>query len=117
MTLRSATPVLRVSDYPAARDFYAQLGFEVQEEGGDPPRFGILKCGDAVIYLDAWDGADKVPSTRWSAYFHSGDLNAVVDKLNSSGIAFEGPVSTVYGMREITVTDPDGNRLCFGQDA
>ena len=53
--LRSAIPVLRAADYPRARAFWTGvLGFEIGEEGGDPPRFGIFHKEGATVFVDAW---------------------------------------------------------------
>ena len=113
--LRSAIPVLRAADYPRARAFWTGvLGFEIGEEGGDPPRFGIFHKEGATVYVDAWHGADEAPSPAWRAYFHVEDVDALAEALDWEAV--EGPETKVYGMRELVVTDPDGNRLCFGQD-
>ncbi len=113
--LTSSIPVLRVSDYPRARSFLtAVLGFTVTEEGGDPARFGIFHRDNATIFVDAWHGADAEPSPGWRAYFHVEDVDAFAANLNWPTI--EGPRDAVYGMREVVVIDPDGNRLCFGMD-
>ena len=116
MTLTSAIPVLRVSDYPRARAFWTEtLGFAVAEEGGDPARFGIFRRDGQTVFVDAWHGADIPPSPGWRAYFHVDDIDAFAEALDWSDT--EGPTDTVYGMREVVVIDPDGNRLCFGMDA
>lgn len=117
MILTSSIPVLRASDYAATREFLLSLGFALSEEAGDPPRFGIFHAGAAQVFVDAWEGADPVPSPRWRAYFHTTDLDGLAAAWTAAGIAHEGPVETGYGMREVVVADPDGNRLCFGQDA
>lgn len=117
MTLTSCIPVMRVSDYPRARAFYLSLGFEIVEEGGDPPRFGIFRNAGATLFVDAWHGADAVPSPGWRGYLHCTDVDALTHGLRAAGVAVDGPHDTVYGMREAVVIDPDGNRLCFGQDA
>ena len=115
MTLTSSIPVLRVSDYPRARAFWMEtLGFSVGEEGGDPARFGIFHRDEATVFVDAWHGADADPSPGWRAYFHVDDVDALAATIDWPDL--EGPVDAVYGMREIVVIDPDGNRLCFGQD-
>ncbi len=115
MTLKSSIPVLRVSDYPRAKAFWTEtLGFTVAEEGGDPARFGIFKSAAATVFVDAWHGADEVPSPGWRAYFHVDDVDAFAASLDWAET--EGPENKVYGMRELQVIDPDGNRLCFGQD-
>ncbi len=117
MTLTSSIPVLRASDYPRAKAFWVNtLGFRVVEEGGDPPQFGIFHRERAQVFVDAWQGADKEPSPGWRAYFHTDDLDALIAEIGDAA-PVEGPRDTVYGMREIEVIDPDGNRLCFGQDA
>ena len=113
--LVSSIPVLRASDYPRAKAFWTDdLKFEVVEEGGDPARFGIFRREKATVFVDAWHGADEKPSPGWRAYFHVDDVDEFFASLNLNSI--DGPRDTNYGMREIVITDPDGNRLCFGMD-
>lgn len=115
MTLTSSIPVLRVADYPRTKSFWIDvLGFTVGEEGGDPARFGIFHREAATVFVDAWHGADAAPSPGWRAYFHVDDVDEFAASITWD--ATEGPVDAVYGMREMVVIDPDGNRLCFGQD-
>lgn len=118
MSYNNVTPVIRVSDYLRARAFYTELlGFEIREEAGDPDvGFGILRAGDAQVFLMAWNGPDA-PYDGWRAYFYPRDFNGLVAHLQKRDQPFVGPRVTEYGMREIEVTDPDGNVLCFGQDA
>jgi len=115
--LRSSIPVLRASDYPRAKAFWVEtLGFNLAEEGGDPARFGIFKRDKATVFVDAWHGGDPEPSPAWRAYFHIDDVDALAQALTAKNVALAGPVDTVYGMREVSLRDPDGNLLCFGQD-
>ena len=115
MSLTSAIPVLRVADYPRARAFWTEtLGFSVGEEGGDPARFGIFHRDGQTVFVDAWHGADAEPSPGWRAYFHVDDVDRLAATIDWPAI--DGPTDAVYGMREIVITDPDGNRLCFGTD-
>ena len=118
MSLSSGIPVLRVSDYGRARAFWVDtLGFEVMEEAGEPVTgFGILRRDRAQVFLVAWDGPEAAYS-GWRAYFHTDALDDLAETLRERGARFDGPALTEYGMREIEVSDPDGNRLCFGQDA
>ena len=90
---RRATPVLRVGDYPRALAYWRDvLGFTVDEEGGDPPRFAIV--------------------------FHVVDADLLHATLAAAGAhVARAPQTTVYGMREFELLDPDGNGLCFGADA
>ncbi|MEL7116736.1 MAG: glyoxalase superfamily protein [Pseudomonadota bacterium] len=117
MTLTSSIPVLRSGDYPRARAFWTDvLGFDIAEEGGDPPRFGIFKRDAATVFVDGWHGPDVEAAPLWRAYFHTDDVDGLAKDLVAKGVAVDGPKDTVYGMREITLRDPDGNLLCFGQD-
>ena len=114
-----ATPVLKSADYPRSRAFYAEtLGFELREEGGDPPRFGIFARGGSVVFVDAWHGPPQSVPGTWDAYLHVKGLAALFQELQDRGANITRPIEdTVYGMREFEVTDPDGNVLCFGEDA
>ncbi len=118
MTMTAATPVLRVSDYDRARAFWRDvLGFSVMEEAGNPVTgFGIYRQDKAQVFLMAWDGPE-VAYDGWRAYFHCDDLGALSERLTNAGWPFKGPARTEYGMKEIQVTDPDGNTVCFGWDA
>lgn len=117
MTIRSAIPVLRVGDYPTARRFWTgPMGFACMQEGGTPPRFGTFSRDGATVFVDAWQGADPMPAPGWRAYFHVDDAESLAAELNAGGLTVEGPADTDYNMREIVVTDPSGNRLCFGED-
>lgn len=118
MALTSSVPVLRVSNYDRARAFWRDvLRFDVIEEAGDPVTgFGIYRSGAATVFLIAWDGPEAAYD-RWRAYFHTDDLDDIAAHLTAKAAAFKGPVVTEYNMREIEVADPDGNIVCFGQDA
>jgi catechol 2,3-dioxygenase-like lactoylglutathione lyase family enzyme len=119
MNYVNATPVLRVSDYQRAKSFYMDiLGFDtVVNEAGDPVTgFGIFRAGAAQIFLHSWDGPEA-DWDGWRGYFYAPDLDALVTRLKETGTPFKGPEVTFYDMREVEVTDPDGNVLCFGQDA
>lgn len=118
MSLTSSVPVLRVSDYGRARAFWRDtLGFDVVEEAGEPVTgFGIYRRDRAQVFLTAWDGPEAAYE-GWRAYFHTDDLDGMVARLKRAKAVFTGPKTTEYGMREVTVSDPDGNTICFGQDA
>ena len=117
MTLTSSIPVLRVADYPAARAFWTRtMGFSVGEEGGHPPRFGIFHRDAATVFVDAWHGPEPAEHAGWRAYLHCDDVDALAAELAAKGVAMDGPANAAYGMREITLRDPGGNLLCFGQE-
>jgi catechol 2,3-dioxygenase-like lactoylglutathione lyase family enzyme len=117
VTLLSAIPVLRVSDYARSRAFWTTgIGFAVAEEGGEPPRFAILERDGQRVFLDGWHGPDAPGYAGWRVYFHTLDLDEEAARLEAQGVSLDKPPhETVYGMREFELLDPDGNRLCFGQ--
>ena len=118
MSYTNATPVLRVSDYQRAKAFYRDvLGFEVQQEAGEPVTgFGILRAGAAQLFLIAWNGPEAEYDS-WRVYLYPQDFAATVAAIRATGTPVKGPTVTEYGMREVEVTAPDGNVVCFGQDA
>ena len=118
MSYTNATPVLRVSDYQRAKTFYMDvLGFEVMEEAGEPVTgFGIYRAGAAQIFLIAWNGPEA-DYDSWRVYLYPQDLDAQLAHIAAQGVPVKGPTVTEYGMREVEVTDPDGNVLCLGEDA
>ena len=87
------------------------------EEGGDPPRFGIFVRDAATVFVDAWHGPNPAPHGAWSAYFHCDDVAGLAADLRARDYPCDGPTQTVYGMVEVSLRDPDGNKLCFGQEA
>ncbi len=115
--MMTATPVLRCADYPKARAFYCGvLGFSVVEEGGLPPRFGILERDGARIFLDAWHGPPFGPQSGWSAYVNVEGLDAFHAAVVAGGLPeLPAPEAKPYGMRELELRDLDGNLLCFGE--
>ena len=118
-TLTSATPVLMSADYEKSKTFYTRvLGFDVAEEGGNPPRFGIFKRGSATLYLNAWNGSQQPTPDTWDAYIHVDDLGALLREFRQSQVPITKHLhGTPYGMDEFEITDPDGNVLCFGCDS
>ena len=112
-----STPVLRTADYPRARTFYVdRLGFECVEEGGQPARFGIFQRDDAFIMVDGWV-APGPPHAGWDAYLHVRRLDDWRTALEQAGLECPKIERKAYGMRELVIRDPDGNAICFGEDA
>ena len=119
MSFENISPMIRVSDYARAKAFYMDvLGFDtlVNEAGEPEPGFGIFRAGNAQLFLHSWDGPGETWE-NWRAYVYVTDLDAFVARLMEKEQPFKGPEVTWYGMREVEVTDPDGNVLCFARDA
>lgn len=46
-------------------------------------------------------------------FFSCPDVDAIYAHLRAKGAAKEAPKVTWYGMRQLSITDPDGYGLCF----
>ncbi|SFE37412.1 glyoxalase superfamily protein [Roseivivax sediminis] len=113
------TPILRMFDIAATRDFYLGfLGFEQRFEhrfAPDLPLYmGVIR-GGAELHLSQHHG-DCCPGAR--VRIAEPDLLAFQRRLAASGYGFGRPgvpVRQPWGDMEMTVTDPAGNRLTFWQ--
>jgi catechol 2,3-dioxygenase-like lactoylglutathione lyase family enzyme len=117
----ATTPVLVVADLQRSIEFYAKLGFVEPATWGDPPAFAMMNRDGFDIMLSKSDspsqirpnGADDV----WNVHLRIADVAAEANALRGAGLAIaRGPERTDYDMIEIDVLDPDGHRICFGQD-
>ena len=120
--LLSSTPLLVVADLQRAIDFYCgRLGFTDCRAWGEPPCFAMMHRDGFELMLSL-AGADVRPTPNgptgvWDMYLRVADVAAEQAALRAAGVALaKGPVDTEYAMREIEVVDPDGHRVCFGQD-
>jgi catechol 2,3-dioxygenase-like lactoylglutathione lyase family enzyme len=104
-------PFLRVADAEASAEWYGRLGFSTTwHTRAEPhlPLFVAISNGDAMIFLSEHTG-DAHPDGL--IYLYVDDVEAVAaDFGTSADLAY-------YGMREIELTDPDGNRLRIGTPA
>jgi catechol 2,3-dioxygenase-like lactoylglutathione lyase family enzyme len=121
--LLTSTPLFVVSDLHRAIAFYVgKLGFqEPQRLWGDPPCFAMLHRDAFEIMLSLAEKPDHVrpngPNGIWDVYFRVPSLDAEVKALEASGaVLARQPETTEYDMIEAEVLDPDGYRICFGQD-
>ena len=109
--MRSVVPFLRVADAEASAEWYAQLGFEVEwRTRAEPhlPLFVAITDGRGRIFLSEHTG-DAHPDGL--LYLYVDDVDAVAAEFGTRAeLAY-------YGMREIELVDPDGNRLRIGTPA
>ena len=109
-----AVPVLRITSGSGSLDFYARLGFEIAWEhrfAAGLPLFASVLRGNWHVFLSEHD-EDAAP--KGLAYFYADDVDAVHEAWRSLGVVLEPPQDRPWGMRELQVVDPDGNRLRVG---
>ncbi|MEK6372675.1 MAG: VOC family protein [Acidobacteriota bacterium] len=110
------TPLFIVSDLQRAIDFYGKLGFQEPGVWGDPPCFAMVHRNDAELMLSLGEPRPNGNGV-WDMYLRVADVGAEMAALKDAGVPIDrGPTSTEYDMKEIEVVDPDGFRICFGQD-
>ena len=109
----SLQAIVRVADAARAVVWYERLGFAKTSEhrfGPDFPAFVTVERGPMRLFLSEHDG-DATPDTL--LYMWVDDLDAIAREfdLEPEQAGFDDSV------REIELTDPDGNRLRIGHRA
>lgn len=122
-----AEPGLVVSDFAAARAFFTdKLGFAVVFVYGEPPFYGQLRRGEALINLRLVCDPVFVEGVRereeiLAASFTVGsaaEIKALFLEFQSAGVDFFRPLKQEpWGARTFIVRDPDGNLMLFAGPA
>jgi uncharacterized glyoxalase superfamily protein PhnB len=127
LKVSSLTPLLQVYDMPTSAEFYREkIGFEIvmQSQPGERFHWALLRLGEVELMLNTMYESDgerpaKVPVDRLAGhgdmtlYFGCENVDEAWNDLRSKGVMVSEPVTQRYGMRQITVVDPDGYQLCF----
>jgi len=114
--LGDVTPVLRMFDELKAREFYLDcLGFQVNWEhrfGDNFPLHLAVGRDGCELYLSEHHG-DCSPGGAVRVAVQ--DIDALHGELAGKDYKFAKPrlETTPWNTRELSVTDPFGNRLCF----
>jgi len=116
MKLQRTTPILRMFDEALARAFYVDyLGFEVVFEhrfGPGAPLYMEVRRADCVLHLSGHHG-DACPGA--SMRIECDDIDALHAELQAHANPHANPSvqAMPWGTRDMTLTDPFGNRLTF----
>ncbi len=110
--LSCAVPIFNVHDLRAGLNYYRDaLGFKIDWQYGEPPDFGSVSRGSSVIFL--CQGCQGNPGT-WTMVF-TRDVDRLHEEFRGKkAIIRMAPTNMPWGMREMHVSDPDGNVLRFG---
>ncbi len=125
----SLSPDIVVADVErSARFFREALGFEEVDrvKGPDGLVFSMLARDGFRIMLEAaatLDAAGRrrfetekaVPRATITLYMAVPDVAAEQRRLAAAGVAFEGPVTRPYGMKEVSFHDGDGYAWTLGE--
>jgi uncharacterized glyoxalase superfamily protein PhnB len=115
--LRGFSTVFTVNDVAASLSFYVEkLGFAIQFKMGEPPSYAIIECEQVSLHLMP-ASQDSTALGLSSIYVYARDVDGLHGELVGRGCPIEvAPEDFFYGMREMSVRDPDGNRITYGQE-
>jgi len=119
--LKTAVPVLHVSDSRRAEEFYCKgLGFSLvscwrPDNRAQDPCYMTLSRDAAQLHVTSFkDGV--VGAWTSTVYVFVEGVDALYEELLVKGISMAGPpIDQDWGTREIGVRDPDRNVVTFGQ--
>jgi len=126
----SIEPFIKCSDILASLAFYTEvLDFRILQAPDPDPmsfmsKYSFLERGSGRIHLSSHKGdgvfgsviyirVDKI-ETLYQTFIKNG-LNVDEPDINPSVVM--KLVEQTWGMKEFSVTDPDGNRITFGQSS
>jgi uncharacterized glyoxalase superfamily protein PhnB len=116
MTLKAATPVLRIFDEAKACEFYCDfLGFSVDwthRYGDNFPLYMQVRRGGCVLHLTGHH-TDCTPGS--ALRIEAEDIESYHAELNAKDYKFARPGldETPWGTRDMRIVDPFGNTLTF----
>jgi len=121
--LDATVPLLQVFDMQTSLKFYLDvLGFEIVQKT-EHAWWAMIRLGDATLMLNTAYEDDQRPTAPdpqrvrghndVSLYFQFLNLDALYVHLRACGCDLTPPRKTSYGLRQLSVTDPDGYELCF----
>src|SRR5260370_40737644 len=115
--LNAFAAVFTVGDVGTSLRFFVdRLGFREHFRMGDPPSYAIVERDAVSIHLMP---ARETPETlgRPSIYVFAADVGRLHPELQAMACPIElSPTDFFYGIREMSVRDPDGNRITFGRE-
>jgi uncharacterized glyoxalase superfamily protein PhnB len=131
MQLTGLVPLIQVYDMPRAIGFYRDLlGFalvsaspEIDAPEGRYFHWALLRAGGAEIMLNTAFDAGERPAerdaARWSGhadvtlFIACADVDAAYAELLAKGVELEAPAIAPYGMKQLSLYDPDGYEICL----
>ncbi len=114
MKMNRLIPMLPVRNMPASVEFYRKLGFEV-ESRNDGWGWAMLRFDECRLMVDQSINPHPGTGRPHVLYLYPDDIAEYDQQLRHNGLAIPDVDTTFYGMTEIRIEDPDGNRLWIGQ--
>ena len=112
---RIAIPASQIA---VSRAFYESL-LGIDADDTVPSRL-YFHCGEVIVAVIDWkvDASGPLRPTPDDMYFATNELDAVHQRAVAAGARRISPIETQpWNERSFYCLDPDGNRLCFVDDA
>ena len=111
--MQRVVPTLRITDYSRSKQFFVeQLGFQVDWEHRFEPGFPVfmqVSREGLVLFLTEHRGDCPVGGL---VHIYVPDVDAWYAELQGRGVQVrEPPNQSLQGLRDMTVVDPDGNKI------
>jgi len=126
LDITGMAPLLQVFDIPTSVRFYRDLlGFEVLGNSNPGGHFdwALLRLNGITVMLNtAYEKEHRPPApdpvrvashSDTTLYFGCPDPDRAWRQLQASGLDVKEPRVAPYGMKQLYLTDPDGDRLCL----
>lgn len=110
-------PVFHVQDVAIAAEYYRdKLGFEIRLLMGEPPLYATTARGDAAIHFSKSEKPVQPHGSVSDIYVFVSDVDGLYKELKAREVKVVAGLETFpYGMREFSIEDLNGYRLCFGE--
>ena len=117
--MAKVVPEIAVSDMQRSLEFYSSLGFLKDNEGivdDKGSQWYSLALGDAALWLIREDvledlDPDEEKGNGINIYVTVDDVDAVYEKLKPEAMIVKDIETLWYGLRQFSVSDPDGYLL------
>ncbi len=111
--MQRVMPTLRITDYARSKAFYVEgLGFQIDWEHRFEPHFPVfmqVSRGDLAFFLTEHAGDCAVGAL---VHLYVQDVDAWYLEFRNKGVPVkEPPNESLQGLRDMTLIDPDGNKL------
>jgi len=123
--LIAGSPILHTDDYEATLNYYRDvLGFAIcWSVTGYGPGYGAVERDGVEFNISGkTSDVDRLRKAQpynqtCDIYIYVREIDELCNELKSRGAdCIYGPEDQAYGMREFTIRDINGYKLCFGQD-
>ena len=111
-------PIFPVSDIKQTLAWYEEkLGFKTQFTWEEPVTYAIVRRDEITIHFALHEDLKLPLKPHTSLYVFVYDIDALFKELKEKGVTQGEIFNADYGMRDFDITDLNGYRITFGQNA